>query len=435
MKNVAIIGTGYVGLVTGTCLADLGNKVICVDSNEGKIDGLKNGIMPIYEPGLRELVQKNVENKRLFFSASIEEAAKESEIIFIAVWTPPKPDGNPDLSYVESVARQIAQTMKSYKVIVEKSTVPVETGEKVAETIKRNNVNNVPFDVVSNPEFLREGSAVDDTMNPDRIVIGASSEKAFEIMEELYKPIKAKLIKTDIKTAEIIKHASNSFLAMKISFINAIANICESVGANVVKVAEGMGYDRRIGRDFLNAGVGYGGSCFPKDIKAFIKLAEKARYDFKLLKEVEEINDKQQSLIVKKIEKALWNFNDKTVGILGLAFKPNTDDMRNAPSIDIIRTIKKEGAKVRAYDPQAMPKASQIEGLKKDKDVVYCSDVYDVAKGSDLLVVLTEWDEFKQLSWPKIKKSIKQPIVIDGRNMYDPEKMKELGFTYIGIGR
>ncbi len=438
--NVSIIGTGYVGLVTGACLAELGHKVVCVDTNEEKVEGLNKGIMPIYEPGLEELVQKNVGQKRLFFSTSIEEAVNNSDIIFIAVWTPSKDDGRADLSYVEAVARQIAQTMKSYKIIVEKSTVPVETGERVAQTVEMNNINKVDFDIVSNPEFLREGSAIYDTMNPDRIVLGVSSEKAFERMKELYKDIKTEIIKTDIKTAEIIKHASNSFLAMKISFINAVANICDLVGADVVKVAQGMGCDKRIGNGFLNAGVGYGGSCFPKDIKAFIKLAEKAGYEFKLLKEVEKINEQQRDLVIKKIEKVLWTFKDKTIGILGLSFKPNTDDMRSSPAIDIIKSIRKEGAKVKVYDPQAMPRASQIEGLKRDTpegtgDIEYCDDAYQVAKEVDLLVILTEWDEFKQIDLIRIKGIMKHPLIVDGRNIYEPKRMKELGFTYLCVGR
>jgi UDPglucose 6-dehydrogenase len=428
--NIAIIGTGYVGLVTGACLADLGNKVICVDSNKDKINSLKKGIMPIYEPGLEELVKKNIKKKRLFFGTSIKEAVTNSEIIFIAVWTPPKPNGEPDLSYVESVACQIARSMTGYKVIVEKSTVPVETGEKVTHTVSMNNVHKVPFDVVSNPEFLREGSAIYDTMNPERIVLGVSSPKAAKIMKELYRPLNAPILLTDIKSAEIIKHASNSFLAMKISFINAVANISELVGADVVEVAQGMGYDKRIGKDFLKAGIGYGGSCFPKDIKAFIKLAEKAGYDFRLLEEVEHINDQQRKLLIKKIEKALWNVNNKTVGILGLAFKPDTDDMRNAPSIEVIKAIQQEGAKIQVYDPVAMPKSKQVL-----KGVKYCKNGYEAAKGADLLVVITDWNEFKELDLVKIKKLMKHPVIIDGRNIYDPGLLKKLGFAYTGMGR
>ena len=428
--KIAVIGTGYVGLTSGTCLAELGNDVICVDIDKEKIDKLNNGKIPIYEPGLKELVERNAKENRLKFTTDIKEAIKSSEIIFICVGTPPKNNGEADLSYVEGVAKEIAEHMESYKVIVEKSTVPVETGEKVAETIKLNNKHKVEFDVVSNPEFLREGSAVNDTFNPDRIVIGANSEKAVNIMKKLYEPIKAPLIVTDIRSAEIIKHASNSFLATKISFINAIANICEKTGADIEKIAEGVGYDKRIGKAFLNAGIGYGGFCFPKDSAAFIRIAEKYGYDFKLLKDVQEINEKQKEFFIKKIEKALWNLKDKKIGILGLAFKSNTDDMRFAPSIDIINHLQEEGAKIKAYDPEA------IENSKKLlKDIEYCKDPYEAAENAEALLILTEWNEFKELDLDKIKNLMKNKLVIDGRNIYNPEEMKKLGFKYISIGR
>lgn len=428
--RICVIGTGYVGLVTGVCLADLGNRVICVDNDVKKIEKLKNNIMPIYEPGLEELVIKNKKEGRLSFTTSIAEGVKNSDIIFISVATPPKPNGEADLSAVAIVSREIAINMDSYKIIVDKSTVPVETGEKVAETIKRYNKHNVDFDIVSNPEFLREGSAVYDTMHPDRIVIGTNSTRAAKTLQELYSPLNAPMIITDIKSAEIIKHASNSFLAMKISYINALANICERAGADITKVAEGMGMDKRIGKEFLNAGIGYGGACFPKDVSAFIRIAEKLHYDFKLLKAVEEINTQQRLNFIKKIEDALWVVNDKTIGVLGLSFKPNTDDIRNAPSIDIITALQKEGAKIKAYDPKAMENAKAVL-----KGVIYCKDPYEVATGSDALVILTEWDEFRHMDLNKIKGLLTHPIIIDGRNIFDPIEMEANGFEYKSIGR
>ena len=428
--KIAIVGSGYVGLVTGTCFAEIGNNVICVDIDEEKINELNNNIIPIYEPGLEELVVRNKKEGRLSFTTDLKRAVKESEIIFICVGTPPKENGEADLSYVDNVARTIAEIMDSYKLIVEKSTVPVETGERVAKIIKAYNIHKVGFDVVSNPEFLREGSAVNDFMHPDRIVIGYESERAKHIMEKLYDPLKAPIVFTDIKSAEIIKHASNSFLATKISFINAIANICELAGANIEKVADGMGLDKRIGRDFLNAGIGYGGFCFPKDADAFIRIAEKFGYDFKLLKTVQEINNYQRKHFVKKIEKALLIIKNKTIGILGLAFKPNTDDMRFAPSIEIINELQKEGAKIKAYDPKAMEKTKRILN-----NIEYYNDPYDAAKDADALVIITEWSEFKEIDFKKIKALMKHPLIIDGRNIYKPEDVKKEGFAYISIGR
>lgn len=430
MKKVCIIGTGYVGLVTGACLADIKNRVICVDSDLEKIKTLKHGKVPIYEPGLDEIIRRNIKAKRLSFTTSIPEGVKASEIIFIAVSTPPKADGTADLSSVAIVARAVAEAMDGYRLIVDKSTVPVKTGEKVAETIERYNKKRVDFDVVSNPEFLREGSAVDDTMRPDRIVIGVSSKRAARILKELYAPLKAPVLVTDIKSAELIKHASNSFLALKISFSNTLAQICELAGANVEEVVEGMGQDRRIGRAFLNAGIGYGGSCFPKDVAAFIKIAEEIGYDFKLLKRVEEINMEQRRNFIKKIEDTLWIVKDKTVGILGLAFKPNTDDMRSAPSIDIISELEREGATIKVYDPQAMQVAKKLL-----KGVKFCKDPYQVARGSDALIIVTEWEEFRELNLDRIRKLMTHPIVIDGRNIFDPKIMEEKGFIYKSIGR
>ncbi len=428
--NIAILGIGYVGLTTSAMLAELGHGIIGIDIDESKIKEINQGIIPIYEPGLDVLIHKNIKSKRLVYSTDIKEAIKKSEVIFICVGTPPKENGEADLSYVENVARCIAEHMDSYKIIVEKSTVPVETGERVAETIRMYNLKGIDFDVVSNPEFLREGSAVYDTFHPDRIVIGTSSKKAADIMKKLYAPLSVPIVVTDIRSAEIIKHASNSFLATKISFINAIANICELSGADVVKVAEGMGYDKRIGREFLNAGIGYGGSCFPKDVSAFIKISEKYGYNFKLLKAVEEINEMQKFNFIRKVEKALWIVKGKNIGVLGLSFKPNTDDMRSAPSIEILNTLKHEGAKIKAYDPKAEEKSKEII-----QGVEYCDNPYQVAENADALVILTEWKEFSELNFDKIKQLMRTKIVIDGRNMLDPDKIKQLGFKYISVGR
>lgn len=427
--DIAVIGTGYVGLVAGTCFADMGNKVFCVDIDAKKIEILNSGKCPIFEPGLEPLIEKNVKAKRLFFTTDIKKAIKESKVIFIAVGTPPKPNGDADLSFVENVARTIAENSDENKIVVEKSTVPVETGEKILEVLRRYNPHNVEFDVVSNPEFLREGSAVKDFLFPDRIVIGTDSEKAREIMKKLYAPLKAKILFTDVKSAEIIKHASNSFLAAKISFINAVSNVCEKTGADIKMVAEGMGFDKRIGRAFLNAGIGYGGFCFPKDVEAFIRISEKHGYDFKLLKEVQGINEQQRKCFVKKIEKELWNLSGKKIGVLGLAFKPNTDDMRFAPSIEIIQMLQAEGAKIFAVDPVAEERAKSIfNGIE------FCGNAYEAAKDAEALLLLTEWQEFSELDFKKIKSLMKTPFVFDGRNFLDSEKLKKLGFKYFGVG-
>ena len=430
--KISIVGTGYVGLVTGTCFADLGNHVICVDKDRKKIEDLKKGIIPIYEPGLEKLVKKNVRKGRLSFNTSVQEGVKKSEIIFIAVGTPSKDNGEADLTYVEEVSRTIAKSMKEYKIIVEKSTVPVRTGEWVKRTVQIYNVHDVDFDVVSNPEFLREGTAIEDFLHPDRVVLGVESERAKKIMKKLYAPLKAPIVFTDIKSSEIIKHASNSFLALKISYINAIANICELVNADVEKVAKGVGLDKRIGSRFLKAGIGYGGSCFPKDISAFIQLSSEVGYDFELLKVVQKINKYQKKHIMKKIKETLWVLNNKTVGVLGLSFKPNTDDVREAPSIEIVEQLQKEGAKIRAYDPAVdANKGSKIFG----SGIKYCSDPYSVCRGSDALLILTEWDEFKELDLGKVKKLLITPTIIDGRNIFDAGKMNKLGFRYVSIGR
>jgi|TARA_B100001964_G_scaffold227752_1_gene278103 UDPglucose 6-dehydrogenase len=428
--KVSVIGTGYVGLATTTVFADLGNEVIGADIDKGKIEGLNKGIMPIFEPGLKELVERNIKEKRLRFTHNNKEAIEHGEVIFICVGTPPKENWETELKYVENVAVEIAKNMKSYKVIVHKSTVPVETGDKVKKIIEDNAGRNVEFDVVSNPEFLREGTAVEDTLHPDRIVVGVGSEKAKEIMKKLYEPIKAPLIITDIRSAELIKHASNAFLATKISFINSVAKICELSEADVEKVAEGMGYDKRIARDFLNAGIGYGGFCFPKDSQAFIKIAEKYGYDYKLLKATNEINEEQKKNFVKKVKSTLKDVSGKKIGVLGLSFKPNTDDMRFAPSIYIIEELQKEGGKIKAYDPEAMEKAKEVLN-----DVEYYKDPYKVCEGADCLLILTEWNEFKELDLEKIKSLLKIPLIIDGRNIYNPEDMRKHGFSYISIGR
>jgi UDPglucose 6-dehydrogenase len=428
--RVAIIGSGYVGLVTGTCLSEIGHTVICVDNNEQKVAQLRRGKVPIYEPGLDEMIRRNMDAGRLAFSSNIKDAVKASDIIFIAVGTPPREDGSADLSFVENVARQIAEAMDSYKIIVEKSTVPVETGEKVKRTIQLYNKKGIEFDMVSNPEFLKEGDAMEDFMHPDRIVIGVESKKAEAMMRELYKPIDTKIIVTDIKSAEIIKHASNSFLATKISFINAVAQICERTGADVKKVAEGMGADSRIGPKFLAAGIGYGGSCFPKDVDAFIKIAEKNGYEFKMLKEVQAINKSQRQHFIRKIHDTLWVVKDKQIAIWGLSFKPNTDDMREAPSIDVINSLQKEGAKIRVYCPGAMDKARELLS-----NVEYCSNPYEAVDDADALIIMTDWVHFKEADMEKVKTLLKNPIVLDARNMHEPAEMRQMGFEYYCIGR
>ncbi|MDE1920901.1 MAG: UDP-glucose/GDP-mannose dehydrogenase family protein [Candidatus Omnitrophica bacterium] len=436
--KIAIIGSGYVGLVSGVCLAEIGHHVICVDNNPDKIRTLKKGKLPIYEPGLLALMKTNVAKKRLSFTGSIGEATRKSQVIFLAVPTPPKTNGDADLVYIENVARQIAQHMDSYKLIVEKSTVPAETGKKIRRTIHLNlpkkykNGNKIllDFDVASNPEFLKEGSAVHDFMNPDRVVIGVESKKAEQLLKEIYKPLKAKVLVTNIASAEMIKHASNSFLAAKISFINAVAQICDRVGADVLKVAEGMGLDKRIGRQFLDAGVGYGGSCFPKDVDAFIRLGEKSGYDFPLLKEVRRINNDQRHWFVRLVEEKLWNIKDKTIGVWGLAFKPNTDDLRSAAALEIIELLQAEGARVRVYDPKAMEGARKILGK-----AVFCDSAYAVAEGCDCLLLLTEWPEFKDIDFVQVRDAMRQTVIFDGRNFLDGAHLRDIGFEYFGVGR
>ena len=428
--KLTIIGTGYVGLVTGACFAEVGHQVVCVDNDAAKVKVLQDGGIPIYEPGLEELVKKSAAAGRLSFTTSTAEGVEKSDVVFIAVPTPPLPDGSVDMSFLEKVAREIAGAMTSYKIVVDKSTVPVKTGDNVAETIKRYCKARVDFDVVSNPEFLREGFAVEDLMRPDRIVIGVRSQRPVAALKEIYAPFNAPIIVTDINSAELIKHASNSFLALKISYINAISVLCETTGANVQEVANGIGMDERIGQRFLQASLGFGESCFPKDLSAFIKIAEQVGYDFRLLKEVQHINAGQMDRFVKKILETLWVIKDKTIGVLGLAFKQNTDDARMSPAIELCQRLQKEGAILRVHDPKAMEKAKVVL-----KDVTFVEDMNAVAEGCDALVIATEWDEFKKLDLERARKSLTHPIMFDGRNLFDPAEMERLGFIYKSIGR
>ncbi len=428
--KLSIIGTGYVGLTTGACFAEVGHEVICVDNDTAKVQMLLDGGIPIYEPGLEELVQRNVAAGRLRFTTHIAEGVSQSGVVFIAVPTPPQPDGSVDLSFIERVAREIAGAMTSYKIVVDKSTVPVNTGDKVAETIRRHGKTGVECDVVSNPEFLREGFAVEDLMRPDRIVVGVRSPRPVATMKEIYAPFDAPVLVTDINSAELIKHASNSFLALKISYINAISVLCEATGANIQEVASGMGMDARIGRRFLQAGLGFGGSCFPKDLSAFIKIAEQIGYDFRLLKEVQRINTEQMQRFLRKITDTLWVLKDKTIGVLGLAFKQNTDDVRMSPAIELCQRLQKEGARLRVHDPKAMDKARGVL-----QDVTFVDDMNTVAEGCDALVVATEWDDFKQLDLERARKALTHPILFDGRNLFDPEEMEQLGWIYKSVGR
>ena len=428
--RVGIIGSGYVGLVIGACFAHIGHRVICMDNNDQKVAMLRKGKSPIYEPGLEDLLRKNVKAGRLGFSTHIAEVVKKCQILFICVNTPPKDNGEADLSYVENVSREIARHLTSYRLVVEKSTVPVQTGEWIQKTIRENVKKKALFEVASNPEFLREGSAVHDLLHPDRVVIGVGSPKAERLLRALYKPLKTKMVVTDLKSAEIIKHASNSFLATKISFINAVARVCDAAGADVERVAEGMGLDPRIGLSFLRAGLGFGGFCFPKDLAAFYRISEKMGVPFHLLKSVLDLNDEQKKYYVQKVEKAVWNLKGKTLAVLGLAFKPDTDDTRYAPSIDIIKQLKAEGASIRAYDPAAMERFKEI-----DPDLFYAKDAYEACKGADALLLLTEWKEFAKLDLKKIKRLLQQPLLIDGRNVFRPDVVRKMGFQYQSIGR
>ncbi|HEX2621854.1 MAG TPA: UDP-glucose/GDP-mannose dehydrogenase family protein [Phototrophicaceae bacterium] len=437
MKNICVIGTGYVGLVNGTCFADLGNHVTTVDIDERKIQTLKKGELPIYEPGLREMVERNVHAGRLNFTTSYEEGLKDAEFVFICVGTPSGVDGEADLKYVRAAAETIGKKMDHPLVIINKSTVPVGTGDFVADIVRNAQPKPIKFSVVSCPEFLREGSAMVDFMHTDRTVLGSVDGDAAEAVAQLYLPLRAPIVMTDLRTAEMIKYASNAFLATRISFINEISIICEKLGADVIEVAQGMGYDKRIGHHFLQAGVGYGGSCFPKDVKALAHMAQTHGMHPQLLNAVMDINEYQRKHVVRKLEDLLGDVKGKTVGLLGLAFKENTDDIRESPAISVAMYLVERGAVVKAFDPVAMPNSAQVL-----PDVQMCGNSYEVAEGVDALVVVTPWNEFKQLDMEKIKSLMKRPttldgrpVLIDGRNMYDPNRMDQLGFTYRGVGR
>lgn len=429
--TITFVGHGYVGLVTAAIFADLGNTVWVIGHTKEKVDNLKKGILPIYEPGLEEIVKRNVSAKRLLFTLDYEKAIPVSDVVFIAVGTPPKPKtGEADLSVVFEVAEKLAKYLDGYTIVITKSTVPVGTNRKVEAIVKKNKPAKAEVEVASVPEFLREGQAIGDTMHPDRIVIGSDSDKAKDFLKELHKPIDGELVLTTLETAEMIKYAANSFLATKISFANAIAKLSEKTGANGPDVLQAIGLDSRIGPKFLNAGAGYGGSCFPKDVKALIAIAKGYGYNFTLLKDVEEINKDATDSIIEKVKKLTGSLKGKTIGVLGLSFKPDTDDMRDAPSIIVINHLVKMGANVKAYDPIAMGNAkNKIKGIK------FCKDSLEVAENSDCLVIMTEWNEFRQLDLSKIKTLMKKPIIVDGRNIYNPKKAKNLGFSYLGVGQ
>jgi UDPglucose 6-dehydrogenase len=444
--KLSVIGAGYVGLTTAACLAQIGHDVFCSESDVEKLSKLRNGVMPLFEPHLEEVIKGVRELGRLRFG-STEEAIAWGDAIFICVGTPPLANGDADLSAIEGVARAIAKRASGYRLIIEKSTVPVQTGAQLRKHLSVHSTNGLRYDVASNPEFLREGTSVEDFLHPDRIVIGADSPRAASLLREIYEPIvqqkftcpihsscpKRKepvFLATDTNSAELIKHASNSFLAMKISFINMVANLCEVVGADVTKVAEGMGLDPRIGPAFLNPGIGFGGFCFPKDVQAFVRIAEKSGCDFSLLKEVEKINQRRVEHFVEKIRKELWVVRGKKIAVWGLAFKPNTDDVRFAPSITLVKALLAEGAEVRAYDPEATEKARAIL-----PEITYCADAYAAAEGADAILIVTEWDEFRQMDWHRLLASVEQPLVIDGRNVFSPEEISTKGFRYVSIGR
>ncbi len=435
--KISIIGTGYVGLTTGTCFAEVGHHVVCVDNNAEKVAMLRNGKIPIYEPKLEELIIKNVNAGRLSFTTSTEEGVAHGEVVMIAVPTPPQPDGSVDLSFIEKVAREIAESFTEntgYRVIVDKSTVPVKTGQKVAETVRRYAPANAEFGVCSNPEFLREGCAVDDLLNPDRIVIGTNDDKATALMQQVYAPFIAPVVVTDVESAELIKHAANSFLALKISYINAVGRICEKSGADIEKVAEGIGMDKRIGRSFLNAGLGYGGSCFPKDIKAFISISESLGYPFELLKQVEQINEDQLSLFLGKIREKLWVLQEKKIAVWGLAFKQNTDDVRESVALKLIKQMLNEGAAITAWDPEAIETCKRF-GNFEGANLSYAEDKYACLDDAEALVIATEWPDFANADFAEIKKRMKTPLIFDGRNLLTPETASSQGIEYYSVGR
>ena len=431
--KICVIGSGYVGVVTGACLAEFGMQITCVDKETDKIAMLQQGEIPFYEPGLQDLVRKNVKEGRLSFTTDARDGIRLSKVIFIAVGTPANSDGSPELIHVENAARTIATHIDSYKIIVMKSTVPVGTGRWLNGVLKRGVRGNVSFDVVSNPEFLREGAAVEDFMRPDRIVIGADSTRAIQVMKQIYSAlylIETPFVITTLETAEMIKYASNAFLATKISYINEIANLCERVGADVHDVARAMGLDGRIGKKFLHPGPGFGGSCFPKDTNALVYMGKKHKCEMEVVNATIKVNESQRTRMITKIQEMVGDLQGKTIGVLGLSFKPNTDDMRESASIPIIQGLQRFGALIKAYDPEAMPEAKKILS-----DIVYCKDVYEAAEGSDALVLITEWNRFRLLDLERIKDLLREPIFIDLRNVYEPEEMKQLGFKYCGVGR
>jgi UDPglucose 6-dehydrogenase len=431
--HISVIGTGYVGLVTGACFAEFGVNVTCMDTDAGRIARLEKGEVPFFEPGITELVAKGIKDNRLTFSTDVAKAVDKALVIFIAVGTPPRADGSADLSFVEEVGRGIARHMNGYKVIVTKSTVPVGTGEKLREVIRANQSGRYRFDIVSNPEFLREGSAIEDFLRPNRVVIGADSEQAVAIMKDLYRPlylIETPFVVTDIPTAEMIKYASNAFLAVKISFINEVATVCERVGADVQVVSKGMGLDNRIGSKFLHAGPGFGGSCFPKDLAALVQTGERVGYPLQIAGAAAKVNYEQHLRMVEKIRDAAGGLKGKAFGCLGLSFKPNTNDMREAPSLTILKALMKEGATVKAYDP-----ASMEESIKLLPGLIACKDTYDVAEGADGLIIMTEWNQFRTLDFERLKTSMRTPLLLDLRNVYDSERVVAFGFRHVSVGR
>ena len=432
--NIGVIGTGYVGLVTAVGLADLGHDVIGTDVVAEKIELASKGISHIYEPGLEDLLQANLKTGNLSFSVDLDKAIRISDVLFVCVNTPPRDDGSADMSYVEGVSRRIAENLDNYKLVVEKSTVPVKTSSWIKRTISLYRKKDIDFDVASNPEFLREGTAVHDFLNPDRVIIGIETEKAKELMLKIYSKFHDKILVTNIETAEIIKHASNSFLAMKISFINLISDLCEKTDADIEQVAKGMGHDPRIGSQFLRAGLGYGGSCFPKDVRALIKIGEDMGMDFNLLKQVDLINIRRTDVFIEKVRKALWILKEKKIAILGLSFKPQTDDIRNAPSVKIIEQLIGEGALLHLYDPKAMDNMKEVFP-ENPPQINYMNSAYDTVEGVNATLIVTEWDEFKNLDLGRLKRIMANPIIIDGRNVFDPDIVKEFGFEYYSIGR
>jgi len=431
--HIAVIGTGYVGLVTGACFAEFGVEVTCVDVDESKIERLNNGIIPIYEPGLDKIVEKNSKANRLHFTTDIKSAVEQALVVFLAVGTPPKEDGSPDMSYYRQAAKDIAGAMNGYKVLVTKSTVPVGTGKWLREFVAENLKTKTNFGVASNPEFLREGAAIEDFMRPDRVVIGSNEEDAIAIMKDLYRPlylIETPIVITSLEAAELIKYAANAFLATKITFINEVANLCDAIGCDVHDVARGIGMDNRIGRKFLHPGPGYGGSCFPKDTRALTTVADKFGVETLIVDAVIEANERQRQAMIPKIEKLIGGFSGKKIGVLGLSFKPETDDMRESPAIDIIKEIQARGATVKAFDPVAMEEAKHCL-----PDIEYATDEYDAIEGADALVFITEWNQFRALDMEKVKSLLKSPKIADLRNIYEPEDMREMGFEYVGVGR